>query len=92
MQTASELFENADWEFTSERSIANSTRKHKQPKSRVTPYVTFHKQNRVKNDGAVNVCGESQCFTGMVVALPLSLLAWAGIFSFIFLLIRYFKY
>lgn len=87
MSTANELFEDGDWGFTSDRPVYEAPKSQKQTKSRETTHVTLKKQNRFKDGEAVNVCCENQCFTGMVVALPLSLLAWVGIIVLLYLVI-----
>lgn len=91
MLTTSELFGDDDWVFTSERSVDKAPRNQKQTKSRETPHATLKKQNLFKDGEAVKVCSENQCFTGMVVALPLSLLAWAGMIVLLYLIILYFQ-
>lgn len=91
MFTTTELFRDTDWEFTSERSTPKAPRNQKQTKSGGNPHVNLKKQNRFTEGEAVNSCSGSQCLTGMVVALPLSLLAWTGIFTFLYLLTRYFQ-
>lgn len=91
MLSTSELFGDDDWDFTSERSVDEAPRSQKQAKSRETLHLTLKKQNRFKDGEAVNVCSENQCFTGMVVAFPLSLLAWAAIIVLLYLIILYFQ-
>jgi len=91
MLTTSELFGDTDWELTSERSADESPRNQKQTKSRKTPHANLKEQNRFEDGETVRGCSGSQCFTGMVVALSLSLLAWAGIFALLYLLTRYFQ-
>ena len=89
MLTTTELFGDSDWELTSERSVPKAPRNQKQTKSRETPHATLKEKNRFEDDETVRGCSENQCLTGMAVALPLSLLAWVGIFVFLYLLTRY---
>jgi len=87
MLTTSELFGDADWVFTPEKSVAESPKSQKRTKLREAPQVALKVKNRLRDGDSVNVCNESRCFTGMVVALPLSLLSWVGLFAFLYLLI-----
>jgi len=91
MFTTTELFGDTDWELTSERSADESLKNQKQTKSRETLHATLKEQNRFEDDETVRGCSENQCLTGMFVALPVSLLAWGGIFTFFYLMIRYFQ-
>lgn len=91
MLTTSGLFEDDDWEFTSEKSAIASPGNQKQRKAWEATHPTLKQQDRFKAGGVVTVYSASKCFTGMVIALPLSLLAWTGIFAFLYFLIQLFK-
>jgi len=52
--------------------------------------VRLEEQNRSNKTEAVNVCSDFNCFSGIAVALPLSLLAWAFILTFLYLLFGHF--
>ena len=91
MLTTSELFGDADWEFTPERSVVESPKDQKQTNLWETPDAALKAKNLSKDGEAVNACTESHCFTGMVVALPLSLLTWAGILASLYLIIQHFQ-
>jgi len=91
MLTTSGLFEDVEWEFTSEKSATASPGNQKQSKAWKASHLTLKQQDRFKAGGVVTVCSESKCFTGMVIALPLSLLAWMGVFAFLYFLIRLFQ-
>ena len=90
MLTTSGLFEDVEWEFTSEKSATASPGNQKQSNAWEATHPTLKKQDRFKAGGVFTVCSESKCFTGMVFALPLSLLAWGGIIAFLYLFIKYF--
>jgi hypothetical protein len=88
MLTTSELFGDADWDFTPERSVAESPKDQKQAKLREAPHAALKVKNRFRSGDSANVCTESRCFTGMVIALPLSLIVWAGLIVSLYLLVH----
>lgn len=90
MLTTSDLFGDADWELTPDRAVVESPKDQKQTQLREAPHAALKVKNRFRAGDSVNVSTESRCFTGMVVALPLALVVWGGIFAFLYLLIQYF--
>ena len=86
MSTARELYGNDDWNFTSDKPETKFQRSQKRSKYRVVPPMFSGEHNRSKGHEAIHVCTDGECFNGMVVALPLSLLAWTVIFSLLYLL------
>ena len=91
MSTARELYGYDDWTLTYEQPLAKSQKRRKVYKFEDTFPSLSVEQSHSKDEEAMHVCSDSQCFTGMAIALPLSLLAWAGIIAFLHLLIRYFQ-
>ena len=77
MGSVSASYDNAAWDFTADFTSVES------PMGRL--------EVQKQPDDLVNVCSDFNCFTGMAVAIPLSLLAWAGIIAFFYLLIRHFQ-
>lgn len=90
MPSTAELYEYDDWVFTPEHSVVRSPRSQEQTKIQNTPSQSVSQKERFKYEEAIHVCNHSECFTGMVFALPLSLLAWAGLIAFLYLIIKYF--
>ena len=86
MSTARELYGNDDWEFTYDQPVDKFERSQKRSKYSVAPPMLSGKHNRSKGDEAIHVCTDGDCFSGIVVAIPLSLLAWAVIFTFLYFL------
>ena len=78
MSTASELNGYDDWTFPYEQPVAKSPKRRKRSKFQDTFPPFAAEQSHSKVEEAMQLCSDNQCFTGMVVALPLSLLAWGG--------------
>jgi len=90
MPPTSGVYENADWEFSDNHPIFGPPISRGRTDFQDSPVVRLEEQNRSNKAEAVNVCSDFNCFSGIAVALPLSLLAWAFILTFLYLLFDHF--
>ena len=91
MFVARELYGNDDWDFTSDQPVAKSKPSPKQCNFRDTSTLFSRRKDFSRGDEARHVCSDNECFRGMVIALPLSLLAWLGVIAFLYLLFHHFQ-
>lgn len=91
MPPTSGVYENADWEFIDNHSLVGPLIRQGRTNFQDSPVVYSEEQNPSNTTEALNVCSDFNCFSGIVVALPLSLLAWAAILTFLYLLFHFFQ-